>query len=145
MKTEMEILLVEDKRSDAEIAIRSFKKNNIANNIVHLKDGKEAIDFLFASGMYKGRDVAFMPKVIILDLKMPKLNGIEVLKEIRAQELTKTIPVVIFTSSNEPSDIQNSYKHGVNSYVVKPVIFEEYMRAVSDIGRYWVLDNQVTY
>jgi two-component system, response regulator len=145
MSLELEILLVEDKRSDAEMAIRAFHKHNIASHIVHLKDGKEALDFLFGSGNYTGRDTSYRPKVIILDMKMPKISGQEVLQKIRSHELTCDIPVVIFSSSKENPDIQKCYALGVSSYVVKPVAFDQFMEVVSDIGKYWVLNNQVTY
>ena len=121
MNHEIEILLIEDNMNDAELTIRALKKNNLANKLVHLKDGAEAIDFIFAEGNYSGRKVENIPKVILLDLKMPKVNGIEVLKKIKADERTKKIPVVILTSSKEDPDIQECYHLGVNSYVVKPV------------------------
>ena len=140
--TEVEILLVEDKRSDAEMTIRAIRKNNIGNHITHLKDGKEALDFLFGSGEFEGRDTKKMPKVILMDLKMPKVNGIEVLRQIKANDLTKKIPVVVLTSSKENPDIQECYALGVNSYIVKPVVFADFMKVVSDLGMYWILHNQ---
>ncbi|HWY10440.1 MAG TPA: response regulator, partial [Bacteroidia bacterium] len=123
MNYEIEILLVEDNMSDAELTIRALKKNNLANKLVHLKDGAEALDFIFAHGQFSERKVENGPKVILLDLKMPKVNGIEVLKKIKADERTKKIPVVVLTSSKEDPDIQECYRLGVNSYVVKPVDF----------------------
>jgi two-component system response regulator len=142
MNHEIEILLIEDNMNDAELTIRALKKNNLANKLVHLKDGTEAIDFIFAEGNYSGRKVENVPKVILLDLKMPKLNGIEVLKKIKADERTKKIPVVILTSSNEDPDIQECYRLGVNSYVVKPVQFEQFVKSISELGLYWMILNQ---
>lgn len=142
MNYEIEILLIEDNMNDAELTIRALKKNNLANKLVHLKDGAEAIDFIFAEGNYSGRKVENTPKVILLDLKMPKVNGIEVLQKIKADERTKKIPVVILTSSKEDPDIQECYHLGVNSYVVKPVQFEEFVKAVSELGLYWMILNQ---
>lgn len=142
MNHEIEILLIEDNMNDAELTIRALKKNNLANKLVHLKDGAEAIDFMFAEGNYFSRKVENVPKVILLDLKMPKVNGIEVLKKIKADERTKKIPVVILTSSNEDPDIQECYRLGVNSYVVKPVQFEQFVKSVSELGLYWMILNQ---
>ena len=139
---EVEIVLVEDNASDAELTIRALKKINLANNLIHLKDGAEALDFIFAKGKYASRDIENNPKVILLDIKMPKVDGIEVLQQIKANERTKMIPVVIMTSSREQKDIINSYSLGVNSYVVKPVDFENFAKAVSELGMYWVLTNQ---
>jgi two-component system response regulator len=143
MNTEIEILLAEDKISDAEMTIRAIRKNKIGNSIVHVKDGKGVIDFLFGEGEFEGRDISKKPKVILLDLKMPKLNGIEVLKRIRENELTKKIPVVVLTSSKQDPDIEQCYLLGVNSYIVKPVVFEDFLKVVSDLGLYWILHNQV--
>jgi two-component system, response regulator len=139
---DLEILLVEDNPDDAELVIRSLKKSKLGNNIVHLHDGVEALDFLFARGQYSSRNVTDTPKVILLDLKMPRVDGFQVLKEIRADERTKNIPVVIMTSSREDRDIIEGYKLGVNSYVVKPVGFENFAKAVADLGLYWILINQ---
>ncbi len=138
----VEILLVEDNMSDAEMTIRALKKNNLANKLLHLKDGAEALDFLFAQGIYSDHKVENIPKVILLDLKMPKVNGIEVLQKVRADERTKKIPIVVLTSSNEDPDIQQCYLLGANSYVVKPVQFEKFIKAVSELGLYWLLINQ---
>lgn len=138
----IEILLVEDSDQDAELAIRALKKNNIVNNIVRLKNGEEALDFVFAKGEYKTRNIENQPKVILLDLKMPKVDGQEVLKAIRSREETKYIPVVILTSSKEETDLVKSYDLGVNSYIVKPVDFKSFSEAVSEIGLYWVLLNE---
>ncbi len=144
MKTDktVEILLVEDSDQDAELAIRALKKKNIANSIVRLTNGEEALDFIFAKGEYQHRNIKNQPKVILLDLKMPKVDGLEVLKAIRDREETKNIPIVILTSSKEESDLVKSYKLGVNSYIVKPVDFEGFTEAVSEIGLYWVLLNE---
>lgn len=139
---EVEILLVEDNLSDAELIIRSLKKVNLANHLVHVKDGVEALEFIFATGVYAGREQKNIPKVILLDIKMPRINGIEVLRQIKSNEVTKAIPVVIMTSSKEEKDIIVSYKLGVNSFVVKPVDFNSFAKAVSELGMYWVLINQ---
>lgn len=140
---EVEILLVEDNTSDAELTIRALKKKNLTNKLIHLKNGAEALDFIFGRGAYSARDVDKVPKVILLDLKMPKVNGLEVLAQIRADERTKRIPVVVLTSSKEDPDIEACYAQGVNSYIVKPVDFDNFVRAVSELGFYWLLLNQV--
>lgn len=142
MNNEVEILLVEDNAYDAELTIRALKKNNLANKIMHLENGQEALDFIFAEGNYSNRKELNFPKVILLDLKMPKLNGIQVLQKIRSDERTKKIPVVVLTSSKEDPDIQACYALGVNSYVVKPVEFEKFVYAVSELGLYWLILNQ---
>jgi two-component system, response regulator len=142
MNYEVEILLVEDNMSDAELTIRALKKHHMVNNLVHLKDGAEALDFIFGQGEYAGRPMESTPKVILLDLKMPKINGLEVLEKLKADERTKKIPVVVLTSSKEDPDIQLCYSLGVNSYVVKPVDFDSFIKAVSDLGLYWMLLNQ---
>ena len=142
MNTEVEILLIEDNMNDAELAIRALKKNNLVNNLVHLKDGAEALDFIFAEGKYSNRDSDNIPKVILLDLKMPKVSGIEVLQRLKADERTKKIPVVVLTSSKEDPDIKICYNLGANSYVVKPVDFDSFVKAVNDLGMYWMLLNQ---
>jgi len=141
---EVEILLVEDNTHDAEMTIRSLKKVNLANKLVHVQDGEEALDFIFAKGKFSGSSPGNLPKVILLDIKMPKVDGIEVLRQIKANEKTKMIPVVIMTSSGEEQDIIASYRLGVNSYVVKPVDFEGFARAVSELGLYWLLTNRVS-
>lgn len=138
----VEILLVEDNMSDAELTIRVLKKNNLANKLVHLEDGQEALDFIFAEGNYSHRKIEDTPKVILLDLKMPKINGIQVLQKIKSDERTKKIPVVVLTSSKENPDIQECYLLGVNSYVVKPVQFEKFFDTISEIGLYWMTLNQ---
>jgi two-component system response regulator len=142
MNNNIQILLVEDNMSDAELTIRALKKNNLANKLIHLKDGAEALDFIFAQGEYLHREMGNIPSVIILDLKMPKVNGIEVLRRIKSDERTKKIPVVVLTSSKEDPDIQECYSLGVNSYVVKPVEFDHFVKAVSDLGLYWMILNQ---
>jgi len=142
MNTQVEILLVEDNLNDAELAIRALKKNNLVNRLIHLKDGSEALDFIFAEGAYAGRDMDNLPKVVLLDLKMPKVNGIEVLQRLKSDNRTKKIPVVILTSSNEDPDIKVCYELGANSYVVKPVQFDGFAKAVNELGMYWMLINQ---
>ena len=142
MNYEVDILLVEDNMSDAEMTLRALQKNHLANKIVHLKDGAEALEFIFAEGNYADRKIENSPKVILLDLKMPKVDGIQVLQKIKSDERTKTIPVVVLTSSKEDPDIQECYHLGVNSYVVKPVQFEKFVKAISDLGLYWMILNQ---
>lgn len=138
---EIEILLVEDSEYDAEMTIRSLKKVNLANKLVHVKDGEEALEFLFATGKFADRVITNKPKLILLDIKMPKVDGIEVLRRIKSNDATKSIPVVIMTSSKEEQDIIKSYSLFANSYVVKPVDFEGFARAVSELGLYWLLTN----
>lgn len=137
------MLLVEDNPHDAELTIRALKKKNLANEIVHLKDGAEALEYIFCTGRYKERDIRSKPKAILLDLKMPKVNGIEVLKAIKGDDRTKAIPVIVLTSSNEDPDVRTCYEMGVNSYIVKPVGFENFIKAVSDLGFYWLLLNHL--
>ena|ERR1043166_4662392 len=139
---EVEIILVEDNPNDAEMTVRALKKNNLANNLKHLKNGEEALDFMFCRGEYFGRNVDNRPKVILLDLKMPKVDGIEVLRQLKADDRTKMIPVVVLTSSKEDPDIRNCYELGVNSYIVKPVGFDHFVEAVSGLGLYWMLMNE---
>lgn len=131
--------------SDVELTICALKKQNLANNLIHLKNGAEALDFIFARGSYSTRDSEKFPKVILLDLKMPKVNGLEVLHKIREDERTRKIPVVVLTSSKEDPDIEACYKLGVNSYIVKPVEFNDFSKAVSDLGFYWLLLNEVPH
>jgi two-component system response regulator len=142
MSEKNEIILVEDNESDAELTIRALKKNNILNKLIHLQDGQEALEYIFATGKYSERNINELPKVILLDLKMPKVGGLEVLKKIKSDNRTKIIPVIILTSSKEDKDIIEGYKLGVNSYIVKPVRFENFVKAVSEIGLYWLLLNQ---
>lgn len=142
MENEIEILLVEDNAGDAEMTIRALRKNNLANNLMHVKDGAQALDFIFAQGEYANRAHKNLPKIVVLDLKMPKVNGIEVLRRIKADERTRRMPVVVLTSSKEDPDVEECYRLGVNSYVVKPVEFDEFFKAVSDLGLYWMIVNQ---
>ena len=139
---EVEILLVEDNSNDAELTMRALKKNHLANKVVHVKDGVEALDFLFCQGSYKDRSLKSGPKVVFLDLKLPKIDGLEVLKKIKQDERTKVIPVVVLTSSQEEKDMVESYRYGVNSYIVKPVDFEHFLKSVSELGLYWLLLNK---
>lgn len=142
-KGKVEILLIEDNEFDAELCIKSLKKQNLANNIVHLTDGEEALNYLFGKGEFEGRNINETPKVILLDLKLPKIDGLKVLKEIKRSSHLKHIPVVMMTSSNEERDRIKSYECGANSYVVKPVDFKQFANAVRDIGLYWVLLNEI--
>jgi two-component system response regulator len=137
----VEILLVEDNQRDAELTIRALKKNNLANRLVHVQDGAEALDFLFGRGKYAEREINQHPRLVLLDLKLPKVSGLEVLRTIKQHEQTKNIPVVVVTSSIEDPDIQSAYALGVNSYVVKPVQFEAFSEAISRLGIYWLLVN----
>lgn len=140
----VEILLIEDNLNDAELTIRELKKNNLANDIHHAKDGEEALDFIFGTGKFSEKeDLAHRPKLILLDIKMPKVDGIEVLKAIKSNELTKTIPVVMLTSSKEDPDIKKCYELGANSYIVKPVEFEDFRNVISNIRYYWLLINEL--
>jgi len=142
MTREIDILLVEDNASDAEMTINALKESKLANNLLHVKDGEQALDFIFAEGKYADREMDNRPKLILLDLKMPKVNGVEVLTKIRSDERTRMIPVVILTSSKEDPDIAKCYELGANSYVVKPVEFEEFQKAISHLGLYWMIVNQ---
>lgn len=137
----VDVLLVEDSPRDAELTLRALKKRNLANRILRVCDGAEALDWIFGCGDYAGRDVAQKPKVILLDLKLPKVDGLEVLRRIRADERTRLIPVVVLTSSREQRDVVESYKLGVNSYIVKPVSFENFSAAVAELGHYWLFVN----
>lgn len=138
----IEIILVEDSLEDANLIMRSLKKHNLGNSIIHLKDGAEALNFIFAEGEYTSRKIEDKPKLILLDLKMPKVDGLEVLRALKADPRTKTIPIVIMTSSHEDRDLIESYELGVNSYVVKPVSFENFAQAVAELGMYWLMVNQ---
>ncbi len=142
MEHEIEILLVEDNPNDAELTLRALKKRHLANRIVHLKNGEEALDFIHGKNSFEGRDIRSQPKLILLDLKMPKVDGIEVLRNLKSNDATKIIPVVVLTSSKEDPDIKICYELGVNSYIVKPVGFEAFINAISELGFYWLLLNQ---
>ena len=141
MKTDGEILLVEDNADEAMLTIRSLKKNNLANNLVHIDDGAEALDFLFAKNKYSYRKVENGPKLVLLDLKLPKVDGLQILKAVKSDSRTRKIPVIVLTSSQQERDVITSYELGVNSYVVKPVNFESFSKAVVDLGMYWMLVN----
>jgi CheY-like chemotaxis protein len=138
----VEILIVEDTPQDLELALRALKKANLANRIQVARDGAEAVDFIFGEGVHAGRRLENGPKVILLDLKLPKIDGLEVLRRIKVDPRTKTIPVVVVTSSKEQRDVVESYQLGVNSYIVKPVNFERFAAAVQEVGMYWLLLNE---
>ena len=140
--TEDTILLVEDNPDDEALTLRALKKNNILNEVVVARDGVEALDYLFGTGAYSGRDLSVNPPVVLLDLKLPKVDGLEVLRRVRADPRTKLLPVVMLTTSNEERDLVDAYNLGVNSYIVKPVDFERFSEAVRELGMYWVLLNQ---
>jgi two-component system response regulator len=137
------ILLVEDNPNDEELTLRALRKANIANEVAIARDGQEALDFLFATGKHAGREPPTMPAVVLLDLKLPKLDGIDVLQRIRADARTKLVPVVVLTSSSEDEDMVRSYQSGANSYVRKPIDFSAFANAVTQLGMYWVLINQI--
>jgi len=139
---QIEILLIEDNHQEAELTIRSLKKHNLSNKLLHIDDGEEALDFIFSRGRYANNMSTPNPKLILLDLKLPKVDGLEILKQIKSDERTKTIPVSILTSSKEEKDIIESYALGVNSYIVKPVNFESFSNAVSELGLYWLILNE---
>lgn len=136
------ILLVEDNPDDEALTIRALRKNNIANDLAVARDGAEALDYLFGTGTYAGRDTSQLPQVVLLDLKLPKVDGLEVLSRIRSDPRTKLLPVVILTSSNEERDLMESYTRGANSYVRKPVDFVEFVDAVKQLGLYWLILNE---
>jgi len=135
-------LLVEDNPDDVDLNLRALKKNKILNRVIVARDGAEALDYLFGTGAYAGRDLSEMPQVVLLDLKLPKIDGLEVLQRLRADDRTKLLPVVIMTSSNEDRDLIESYRLGANSYVRKPVDFTEFAEAVRQLGLYWLLLNE---
>lgn len=141
--SQVEILLVEDNMDDAELTISALRKKNLTNSLIHLVDGEEALDFLFGKGKFTGRDINCKPRLILLDLKMPKVNGMEVLEMVKSNDATKLIPVVILTSSKEDPDLSMCYELGANSYIVKPVEFESFVEAVTELGMYWMLLNHV--
>jgi two-component system response regulator len=136
------ILLVEDNPDDEALTLRALKKNNISNHVIVARDGAEALDYLFGAGQYSGRDANLTPQVVLLDLKLPKVEGLEVLRRLRANESTKLLPVVILTSSNEEQDRINGYDSGANSYVRKPVDFNQFIEAVRQLGLYWLILNE---
>lgn len=138
---EVEILLVEDDPADAELTMRALRRKNLANKIHWVKDGEQALAFMFRAGSYAGREPAALPRLVLLDLKMPKVDGIEVLRRLKSEPATQAVPVVVMTSSNEEKDVVASYRLGVNSYIVKPVQFEAFLDTVAEIGLYWVLTN----
>lgn len=140
----VEILLIEDNPDDAALTIRALKKHNLANRLIHLKDGVEALEFIYGTGAYAGRNISQTPKVILLDLKMPKVNGIEVLQKLKSDPATKTIPVVVLTSSAEDPDIKKCYELGANSYIVKPVEFDNFTAKISELGMYWMVLNRIS-
>ena len=138
----VEILLVEDSAEDLELTLRALRKANLANHIEIARDGAEAVDFIFGEGIHASRDITDVPKLILLDLKLPRVDGLEVLKRIKCDPRTSHIPIVVLTSSKEQNDVTESYRLGVNSYIVKPVNFEGFTAAVQDLGMYWLLLNQ---
>jgi CheY-like chemotaxis protein len=142
LQNSVDILLVEDNVHEAELVIRELKKHNMANNLVHVSDGEQALEFIFGTGAFAGRDVSFFPRLVLLDIHMPKVNGIEVLEKLKGDPRTKIIPVVILTSSKEDPDIEKCYALGANSYIVKPVNFERFAEAIKSLGFYWLLLNQ---
>ncbi len=142
MNTYTEILFVEDNPRDAEMTIRALKKRKLANDLRHVEDGQAALDYLFGAGAYEGRDLNRQPKLILLDLKLPKVDGLEVLRQIRDDIRTRLLPVVVLTSSREELDVVESYNLGVNSYIVKPVEFENFSEAVAHLGFYWLMLNE---
>ena len=141
-KNQVEILLVEDNPNDVELTLHAFVKNNLTNPVHVVRDGAEALEFIFCTGAYQNCSIVNSPKVILLDLKLPKVDGLEVLRRVKADPITRVIPVVVLTSSREERDIVESYKLGVNSYITKPVDFEQFIEAIRTIGLYWLLLNQ---
>ncbi len=138
----VEVLLVEDNPQHVELTLRALQKHRLANNVLVAKDGAEALEFIFGTGAYADRQIENSPKVILLDLKLPKVDGLEVLRRIKSDERTKTIPVVVLTTAEREQDIVESYKLGVNSYIVKPLNFDNFAQAVSELGLYWMLLNK---
>jgi CheY-like chemotaxis protein len=138
----IDILLVEDNAGDAELTLRALRKHNLANHVIHLRDGSEALDFLFGTGKFLGRNVGDLPKILLLDLKMPKVGGMEVLEKVKSDTRTKSMPVVILTSSAEDPDIERAYSLGANSYIIKPVDFYNFSKTVADLGFFWLAINK---
>jgi two-component system response regulator len=139
----IEIILIEDNPHDAELVLRALKKHGLTNRLQLLQDGAEALEFIFATGAYAERDLQQCPKLILLDLKLPKVDGLEILRRLKGNARTRSVPVVVMTSSQEEKDIVESYSLGVNSYIVKPVDFDKFVQSVSDLGLYWLLLNKV--
>lgn len=140
---EIEILLIEDNSDEAALTIRALRKQNLANKLLHIDDGEEALAFIFSEANYSGDTDTFRPKLILLDLKLPKVDGLQILKRLKEDERTRSIPVVILTSSKEETDIVEGYKYGANSYIVKPVNFESFSKVVAELGFYWVILNEI--
>ena len=136
------ILLVEDNADDEALTVRALKKSNVVNNLAIARDGVEALDYLFSTGIYSGQHVGVLPSLVLLDLKLPKLDGLEVLRRLRADERTKRLPVVVLTSSKEEQDLVKSYNYGANSYIRKPVDFNQFTEAVQQLGMYWLMLNE---
>ena len=139
----VEVLLVEDNPFEAELTIRSLDKYHLANNLVHIDDGVEALEFIFCKGKYANRGIENQPKVILLDIKLPRVDGLEILRQLKADERTASIPIVILTSSQEDKDMIQGYKYGVNSYIVKPVEFDVFAKTIADLGMYWMFHNKI--
>lgn len=142
-KTDCEILLVEDDPADAELTLLALRQENLVNSVHHVRDGEDALDFLYCRGAYQQRSPSARPRLILLDLKLPKVDGLEVLRCIKADAALRTIPIAILTSSREESDLIAGYNHGANSYIQKPVSFEQFRRVVKDVGLYWLVVNHV--
>lgn len=140
--SDIEVLLVEDNPTDAELCIRALQKNKLANKLLWVKDGPEALDALFCTGEYAGLEPDTKPKVVLLDLRLPKLDGLEVLRKLRGDERTKTIPIVVLTSSKEDRDLAEAYKLGANSFITKPVEFDAFVSTISNLGMYWLAVNK---
>jgi two-component system response regulator len=140
---ELDILLVEDNETDAELCMRALKKHNLANNLVWMKDGAEALDFIFRTGAYAGTPNGVKPRVILLDLRLPKVDGIEVLRRLKSDERTREIPIAVLTSSKEDRDLKECYRLGVNSYIAKPVEFDQFADTIAKLGLYWLVINRV--
>ncbi|OCC16569.1 response regulator receiver protein [Dissulfuribacter thermophilus] len=139
----VDIVLIEDNPDDIELTLRAFKKYNLTNKIIVLRDGEDALDYIFSRGKYEGHSKHERPKLILLDLKLPKIDGLEVLRELKGDESTKMVPVVVLTSSKEERDLVESYRLGVNSYIKKPVDFAEFMECIKNLGLYWVILNEI--
>ncbi len=138
----VDILLIEGNDYEAKLALHNLKKHNLTNNLLHLRDGEQAADYIFATGEYEGRDISNRPKVVLLDINLPKMNGMEILKKIKSDERTRTIPVVILTSSRENRDVAEGYALGANSYIVKPIEFGSFSETITSLGLYWAIMNQ---